>query len=162
MYSILSVIPSLERQSENTVVSVNFYYTPEFSRITADPVGGVHSLVNNANVGYANSLVPLKLKVFCVQMLDGFVESERGSSMLSAFRTAKGSETNTLNTADAAILVLSTLRGGACGIAYDTLRHPARGIMGFTVLPKGRDGSPRAGAQSAEARGLPSLPEGSP
>jgi hypothetical protein len=45
---------------------------------------------------------------------------------------------------------------------YDTLRHPRPRDHGFYGLPKGRDGSTKAGAQSAEARGLPSRPEGGP
>jgi hypothetical protein len=46
--------------------------------------------------------------------------------------------------------------------AHATLRHPCPRDHGFYGQPKGPGGSPRAGAQSAEARGLPSWAEGGP
>ena len=101
-------MPSLERQAEDTVVSVNFYYTPAFAWYTADPVGYVQGLVTSTNVGYANSQVPLRIEAFCVQLLEDFNESA------------------TLNSADIAILLLSSSKSGVCGVAYvDGFAHGA-------------------------------------
>jgi hypothetical protein len=47
-------------------------------------------------------------------------------------------------------------------LATDTLRYPRPWDHGFYGPPKGHDGSPRAVARSADARGLPSWPEGGP
>jgi hypothetical protein len=56
----------------------------------------------------------------------------------------------------------NTSKYNAHGDKADTLRHPRLRDHGFYGPPKGHDGSPRAGARSAEARGLPSWREGGP
>jgi hypothetical protein len=53
--SLCADVPSLEKQSANTVLSVQFYYTPEFAAITSDITGYMDGLVSNANAGYSNS-----------------------------------------------------------------------------------------------------------
>ncbi len=67
-----------------------FYYTPEFARVTSDPAAYVDGLVSNANMGYANSQINLRLTVFCAQELAGFEETDSPVKMLQDFRKHAG------------------------------------------------------------------------
>ena len=71
-----------ERQSDRTVLSVNFFYTDEFEWVTADPEGYVNTLVAYANVGYVNSQLDMELEIFCIQRLPFLSETENGAAML--------------------------------------------------------------------------------
>ncbi len=51
---MFKLCPFEDRQG-NTVINVQFYYTPEFAAATSDPAGYIAGLVTNANTGYANS-----------------------------------------------------------------------------------------------------------
>ena len=68
--------------------------------------------------GYTNSDIPVRLTKFCSEeaTLEEMKYATDSSSVLSAFRNMKGSDSALRNTADAAALITWTLPG--CGVGY--------------------------------------------
>ncbi len=128
------------QQKTNTIMTVQFYYTPAFRAVTVDIAGYINQLVLSVNTGYANSQIPLTLQVYCMEEAVGFVETNDAGGMLAAFRDWKGNVQRTKNSADLAMLVLSGPRGGACGVAYIngyrtgwTVSWVGKGCLTFTT-----------------------------
>ena len=80
--------------------SIMVYYTPEFAAVTEDIEGWVDLVLEEANQGYKNSKIPMRVEKFCIE------EATIGDkdSYPSTFRMMKGSPTATRNSADAAVL----------------------------------------------------------
>jgi hypothetical protein len=49
------VVPSQHSQKSKTIVTVMFYYSPEFAAVTPDIEGYINGLVANANLAYSES-----------------------------------------------------------------------------------------------------------
>ena len=75
-----SFIDSIDVISDETVVakstdtssvvtySLKVYYTPQFSAATADIAGFVDHIVQETNLGYLNSGIPLRAKLLCTEI----------------------------------------------------------------------------------------------
>lgn len=63
--------------------TVSFYYTDDFAAVTTDPEAEINQLVANANAGYMNSKLPIKLEVFCIKEIQ-FMEQGRISHIFFA------------------------------------------------------------------------------
>ena len=100
-----------------------WYYSQEFDDITSDPALYIESLVNLANTAYQNSNINLRLKTMCIEKLPStYVETDDYMAILNDWVAVKGSPTALRQTADIALLVTSTHRGGACG-AVSIYKH---------------------------------------
>jgi hypothetical protein len=76
----------------------------------------VLQVLAETNQGYINSLVPLTVKLHCIQEATMDDISSSYSATLSIFATMKGSKESLRHTADAAVLLVVSM--GSCGIAY--------------------------------------------
>ncbi len=90
LFSSVGGIPSPEQQAEKQILSVMFYYSPTFAKVTFDPKGYVEGLVNSANLAYNNSDIPLEMRAFCVEEWVGFVETRSPVQMIMDFPYARG------------------------------------------------------------------------
>jgi hypothetical protein len=71
--------------------SVMVYFTPDFKALHPDVMGYVSEAISETNEGYANSGIPLRVELHCVEELENFVETPASSSLtLSNFAVAKG------------------------------------------------------------------------
>ena len=104
--------------------SLMFYYTPEFEEVTADIEGFVDQIIDITNEGFINSEIPVRVKAFCIEKAS--LTDSTGS--IQAFRRMKGSPVATLNSADAATLLVRN--APYCGIAWLT---PAFRDYSFSV-----------------------------
>ena len=48
-------------------MSIIVYYNPEFREATSDIQGFVNQVIAETNQGYANSLIPLVVELFCTK-----------------------------------------------------------------------------------------------
>ena len=93
--------------TKNTAtVSTMLYYTPAFRSRVTDPEGQMKNLMDAANAAFARTQIPLRLSEFCIQEL-GIGESSTSSQRMQDIRSAKGSESNLMNGADIAVVVMS-------------------------------------------------------
>ena len=107
--------------------SVMFYYTPEFEAETADIEGFVDQIIDITNEGFINSKIPVRVRSFCIEKAS--LSDSNGN--IEAFTKMKGSPVATLNTADAATLLVTN--APYCGIAWIT---PAYRDYSFSVNVK--------------------------
>ena len=106
---------SSEAEADNTTIvtfSLMFYYTPEFEAVTADIEGFVDQIIDITNEGFINSEIPVRVKAFCIEK----ASLTDSTGTLGAFAEMKGSRIATLNTADAATLLVT--RAPYCGVAW--------------------------------------------
>ena len=89
-------------------VSTMLYYTPALRSRVSDPEGQMRNLVDAANAAFARTQIPLRLSVFCIEEL-GIGESSTTSQRMRDIRSAKGSESNVLNGADIAAVVMASI-----------------------------------------------------
>ena len=101
--------------ADNTTLatfSLMFYYTPEFEAATADIEGFVDQIIDITNEGFINSEIPIRVKAFCIEK----ASLSDATGNIRAFTTMKGSPVATLNTADAATLLVTN--APYCGVAW--------------------------------------------
>ena len=124
------------RSDSTTTVTltVSFYYTDDFAAVTSDPEAEINQYVANANAGYANSELPIRLKAFCITELP-FEERSDVVGMVKEFAVSMGSYEATRNSADTAFLVLSKSYSGTCGIATIGAHQPK--VHPFGWIAKG-------------------------
>lgn len=88
-------LDALKKGEEDTTtivdVSVMVYYTPAFMMYAEDtgPERLIKTQIEKANTILQESDIPVKLKLFCIEELDGFVEAEDGSKRLGDFMKVK-------------------------------------------------------------------------
>lgn len=115
-------------------LTVSFYYTDDFAAVTSDPEAEINQYVANANAGYANSDLPIRLEAFCIKEIP-FEERADAVGMVKEFAVSMGSHEATRNTADTALLVLSKSYSGTCGIATIGAHQPT--VQPFGWIAKG-------------------------
>ena len=105
----------------NTIVtfSVMFYYTAEFEAITADIQGFIAQVIDITNQGFINSNIPVRATAFCIEKAT--ISDAQADMNLDALKYMKGSPEATLNSADAATLLVAH-SNHYCGVAW---LHPA-------------------------------------
>ena len=81
------------------------YYTPAFKAFVTDPIKRIKMQISYANQVFAESEIPVKLFIFCIEELKGFVEHPNSSKRFQDFRLAKN---DLLNTADIGVLMTGT------------------------------------------------------
>ena len=96
-------------------VSVMLYFTPAFRMAVSDPIYHIRRQVAFANLVLSKSEIPVKLYIYCIEELLGFVESSDGLERIYDFQDAKK---NLLNTADMAILMTGTPTDKSVGLAW--------------------------------------------
>ena len=71
-------------------ISIIFYYTDLFERETPDIKGHIDHIVENANLAYMNSKIPLELKCHCmVKMPYEEVPQQESKERLRQFKAAQ-------------------------------------------------------------------------
>ena len=60
------IMKGREDEESKVIVTVIFYYTDLFERETPDIKGHIENLLENANLAYINSKIPLELKYHCI------------------------------------------------------------------------------------------------
>ena len=125
-----------EEDDDGSIVtySVMIYYTPEFAAVTSDIEGWVDLVLDEANQGYENSQIPVRVEKFCIE------EASIGDddSTLENFTVMKGTAALTRKSADAAVLFSkdSPIGESYCGIAW-VLNNPYWfGEWSFSVTRK--------------------------
>ena len=79
--------------------------------------GFIDTMIAQANTGFENSKVDMKLELLCVEELD-IEELFDQNDMLNSFRVVKGTPEKLLNSADLAFLLVKETNALNCGIAY--------------------------------------------
>merc|ERR1712200_189103 len=103
---------------DNTTIvtfSIKFYYTKDFADVTDDIELYFDQVTAETNQGYINSLIPLRMKIHCIEPAD-LNDIWSSGEMLSTFRKYKGSTEALRGGADAAALVVKDFSG--CGRGY--------------------------------------------
>ena len=89
-----------------------FYYTKAFEDVTPDIEGEVNQALANTNMGFINSMIPVRVQKFCIERATGDVYfGNKTDGILTEFRMMKGTPLQTLSSADVAVL-LRTGGGG--------------------------------------------------
>ena len=126
-------VPQLS-QDRTTIktYSIMVYYTPEFASVTEDIEGWVDLVLEEANQGYINSNIPVRVEKFCIEAATiGDKESHP-----EIFRMMKGSPTATRNTADAAVLFSVGCPPDDCWCGVAWIPSPLDGDWTFSVTRK--------------------------
>ena len=78
-------------QDQNTEVdiSVMFYFTPAFRIYASDPISHVKKQIASANRVLSLNKIPVKMYIFCIEELTGFVENSDGYERMNEFILAK-------------------------------------------------------------------------
>ena len=119
----------IDRSTEVTF-SLKVYYTQEFEAVTADIELFVDQMISRTNLGFINSKIPVRVEAFCIEKAT--LSDAKGSDIYK-FRIMKGSAVATLNTADAATLLVRD--APYCGVV--THATPAERDWAFSVNKKG-------------------------
>ena len=149
---------SIEDTTSVVEVSVMAYYTPAFKNNVSDPICHVKRQIAFANVIFAENEIPVRLRAFCIEELQGFHEAGKvgDGGRLNRFRHAKTnaikeslkfqemteeeilnlSEKALLNTADIAILMTSSPWRGR------DLMGEKRNALGESYFAPFKSGSP--------------------
>ena len=97
--------------------SVMIYYTPEFAAITSDIPGFVDQVLAETNQGYANSNIPMTIKLHCIEQASISDTASSSALMLSFMAMKKMSAAALRHSADAAVLFVASM-GNYCGRAH--------------------------------------------
>ena len=85
------IMKGREDEESKVIVTVIFYYTDLFERETPDIKGHIENLLENANLAYMNSKIPLELKYHCIVKVPfKEVPLENSKQRLRKFKDAKG------------------------------------------------------------------------
>jgi len=122
----------IEDRTTIATYSVMIYYTPEFAEVTADIEGWVDLVLEEANEGYKNSKIPIRVKKFCIEKA---TISDK-DSILKNFKVMKGSAAATRNTADAAVLFSKDCPSTTCFCGVGYCCGPPNGDWTFSVTRK--------------------------
>eukprot|EP00088_Acartia_fossae_P054754 TRINITY_DN6318_c0_g1_i2.p1 TRINITY_DN6318_c0_g1~~TRINITY_DN6318_c0_g1_i2.p1 ORF type:complete len:529 (+),score=57.41 TRINITY_DN6318_c0_g1_i2:44-1630(+) len=98
----------------STIVTytIKVYYTPQFAASTTDVIAFVDQVIQETNLGYINTRVPLRVRALCIEQATvNDINDPR--TMLLTFARMKGSISALRGTADAAALLVRSFR--ACG-----------------------------------------------
>jgi len=93
--------------------SVMIYYTPQFARITRDIPGFLDQVVTETNLGYANSKIPLRIRIHCVEEASINDDPDGGLTGINNSRwrvlAMKKDLAALRNTADTVVVLFATL-----------------------------------------------------
>ena len=99
----------LEDRQSIVEVSMIVYYTTDVKNEFSDIAGIVDNMIANSNVGFQNSNVPLRVRLFCLEELVGFVENRitppTRTRILQDFTNFRGNLDNLRKSADIAMLL---------------------------------------------------------
>ena len=94
---VVSDVKAVDTTSTDSSTIVTFslkiYYTPQFADATADIDGFVDHIVQETNLGYINSAVPLRVKLLCTE-LASLNDLDDVNMLLDAFNYMKENEEN--------------------------------------------------------------------
>ena len=122
----------IEDRSIISNYSVMIYYTPEFAAVTADIEGWVDLVLEEANEGYKNSEIPIRVHKFCIEEA---TLSDK-DSLIQNFKVMKGTAADTRNTADAAVLFSKDCPSSECWCGVGYCCGPPNGDWSFSVVRK--------------------------
>ena len=95
------------------------YFTPAFRSSFSYPIWHIKKQVAYANHVLSECEIPVKLYIYCIEELAGFLEDQDCTKRIADFQDAKK---NLLNTADIGILMCGTQTKMAAGLANGS--HP--------------------------------------
>ena len=98
-------------------VSVIFYFTEEFEKVTPDITGHVENVVANANIAFLKSEIPVKLSIKCM-LKTNLREAPDSTDRILEFRDSRGEiEINMIDcvSKDISVQCLSVLIFTNCG-----------------------------------------------
>ena len=72
-------------------VSVIFYFTQEFKSATADVNGYVEGLIENTNIAFLRSRIPVRLATHCILQAE-IGEAPDSTDRIREFKTSKGED----------------------------------------------------------------------
>ena len=110
------VVKALDDTTTIVTYSIKIYYTPQFKAKTPNIKRFINEALEETNQGYINSQVPLRVKLLCTEEAK-IDDNYNSSKMLRAFTAMKGTPEELRGTADAAALLVFTLKD--CGIAWN-------------------------------------------
>lgn len=88
---MVTIMKGREDDTTKVNISLIFYYTDLFERETPDIKGHIENLLENANLAYMNSKIPLELKYHCIVKVPyKEVPLENSKQRLRKFKDAKG------------------------------------------------------------------------
>ena len=98
--------------------TVSVYYTAGFRKTTADPDTFINQMISLTNEGYANSGVPIRVKLHCVLQSD-IPDGLSSSITLRLFTIRQASLNHVRRSADAAILLVNKYNTSkSCGVNW--------------------------------------------
>ena len=113
-------LPPLSEGAENMDIvtySVKIYYTQAFADETPDLQGYFNILLDETNQGYANSKVPMRMKIHCPE-LSTIQDGQDIQETLKQLENYKPTLAGTRDSADAAVLLVKSFSTTwACGMA---------------------------------------------
>ena len=78
--------------STNVTVSVIFYFTEEFEAITPDIKGHVEGLIDNTNIAFLRSGIPVRLAMHCM-LKSEIREAPDSTERIREFKESQGKKT---------------------------------------------------------------------
>ena len=78
-----------EDRTTTVTVSIIFYFTDAFEKVTPDMKGHVESVIANANIAFLKSGIPLKLSIKCMLNTD-LTEAPDSTDRIREFRDSRG------------------------------------------------------------------------
>ena len=85
-----------EDTTTNVTISVIFYYTKEFEAVTPDIRGYVEGLVENTNIAFLRSGIPLRLAIHCLLQAQ-IGEAPESSDRIREFKQSRGEQNHKLD-----------------------------------------------------------------
>ena len=85
-----------EDSTTNVTVSVIFYFTKEFEAVTPDIIGYVEGLVENTNIAFLRSGIPVRLAIHCLLQAQ-IGEAPDSSDRIREFKQSRGEQNHKLD-----------------------------------------------------------------
>ena len=78
-----------EDSTTNVTISVIFYFTKEFEAVTPDIEGHVEGLIENTNIAFLRSGIPVRLAIHCLLQAQ-IGEASESTDRIREFRQSQG------------------------------------------------------------------------
>lgn len=74
----------------NYVATIKIYYTREFARAEPNVRAYISNMISQANAGFSNSQIRLRLRLLCTEQLNSINENLSSDGILTQFINIKG------------------------------------------------------------------------
>ena len=87
---MVTIMKGREDDTTKVNISLIFYYTDLFERETPDIKGHIENLLENANLAYLNSKIPLELRYHCILKVPfAEIPGQKSKERLRQFKDAQ-------------------------------------------------------------------------